>query len=156
MPNDAIAPDTEPSSAEYSTIWVAYALQAMGVFGFVLGPLIGLFINYVRRDAEGAGFIASHHSWLIRTFWWTLLWYLLCVAVILAGAWPIISEVVREAIRTGGHGHEFSLGIAWDAIFATVGAAMLGGLGILVVWVWNLYRIVRGGFRLVDRRPAPY
>jgi len=75
--------------------------------------------------------------------------------VILAGAWPIIGEIAREAIRTGGHAHEFSFGIAWDAIFASVGAAMAGGLGILVVWIWNLYRIVRGGLRLADGRPAP-
>jgi uncharacterized membrane protein len=155
MPHDASTPDTEPRSAEWSWVSVAYALQAIGVFGFVLGPLIGLIINYARRDAEGVGFIASHHGWLIRTFWWTLLWYLLCLAVILAGAWPIVSEVVREAIRTGGHAHDFRLGIAWDAIFATVGAAMLGALGIVVVWIWNLYRIVRGGLRLADGRPAP-
>jgi len=155
MPTDAIAPDAEPSSAEWSWISVAYALQAIGVFGFLLGPLVGLIINYARRDAEGVGFIASHHGWLIRTFWWTLLWYLLCVAVILAGAWPVITEIAGEAIRTGGHAHEFRFGIAWDAIFASVGAAMAGGLGILGVWIWNLYRIVRGGLRLANGRPAP-
>lgn len=155
MSADFNAADAEPSSTEYSAAWVAYALQATGVFGFVLGPLIGLLISYVRRDAAGAGFIASHHRWLIRTFWWTLAWYLLCLAVIIGGAWPIISEVIREAIRTGGHAHEFSFGIAREAIFATVGAAMAGGLGIVVVWVWNLYRIMRGGFRLAGRSAVP-
>lgn len=149
------AADAEPSSTEYSAAWVAYALQATGVFGFVLGPPIGLVISYVRRDAAGAGFIASHHRWLIRTFWWTLAWYLLCLAVIIAGAWPIISEVIREAIRTGGHASEFNFGIDWDTIFATVGAAVLGGLGIVGVWIWNLYRIMRGGFRLADRSAVP-
>ena len=155
MSADFSAADAEPSSSEYSTAWVAYALQATGVFGFVLGPLIGLVISYARRDAEGAGFIASHHRWLIRTVWWTALGYLSCLAVIFAGAWPIISEVFREAVRAGGQAQEFSFGIAWDSIFATVGAAMLGGLGIVVVWVWNLYRVIRGGFLLADRRPAP-
>jgi uncharacterized membrane protein len=155
MSADFNAPDAEPSSSEYSTAWVAYALQATGVFGFVLGPLIGLVISYVRRDAEGAGFIASHHRWLIRTVWWTALGYLACLAVILAGAWPIISDVVREAVRSGGHAQEFSFAIAWDSIFATVGAAMLGGLGIVAVWIWNLYRIMRGAFLLADRSPAP-
>jgi len=155
MSADFSAADAEPSSSEYSTAWVAYALQATGVFGFVLGPLIGLVISYARRDAEGAGFVASHHRWLIRTVWWTALGYLSCLAVIFAGAWPIISEVFREAVRAGGQAQEFSFGIAWDSIFATVGAAMLGGLGIFVVWVWNLYRIMRGGFRLADRSPAP-
>ncbi len=155
MPAEFNAADAEPSSSEYSTAWVAYVLQATGAFGFFLGPLIALIISYVRRDAEGAGYLASHHRWLIRTFWWTALGYLACLAVILGGAWPIISEVVREAIRSGGHASEFSFGIAWDSIFATVGAAMLGGLGIFVVWIWNLYRILRGGFLLAARSPAP-
>ena len=155
MSADFNAADAEPSSTEYSIAWVAYALQATGAFGFLLGPLIGLVISYVRRDAAGVGLLASHHRWLIRTVWWTALGYLVCLAVILGAAWPIASEIVREAIRTGGHAHEFSFGIAWDSIFATVGAAMLGGLGILVVWIWNLYRILRGGFLLAARAPAP-
>ena len=155
MPAEFNVADAEPSSTEYSTAWVAYALQATGAFGFFLGPLTGLVISYVRRDADGAGYLASHHRWLIRTFWWTLAGYLACLAVILAGAWPILSDLVRAAIRSGGHAHEFSFGIAWDSIFATVGAAMLGGLGMVVVWIWNLYRILRGGFLLADRSPAP-
>ena len=100
MPAEFNAADAEPSSTEYSVAWVAYALQATGVFGFLLGPLVGLVISYARRDVAGAGYLASHHRWLIRTVWWTALGYLACLAVILAGAWPIISEVVREAIRT--------------------------------------------------------
>jgi uncharacterized membrane protein len=155
MPAEAIAPQVEPSSTEYSAIWVAYALQATGALGFVFGPLIGLVINYVRRDAADAGFIASHHRWLIRTFWWTALGYLACLVVIVAGAWPIVGELVREAIRAGGQLREFSFSIAWESIFATVGAAMLGGLGMLAVWVWNIYRILRGGFLLADRQPTP-
>jgi uncharacterized membrane protein len=155
MPAEFNAADAEPSSTEYSVAWVAYALQATGVFGFLLGPLVGLVISYVRRDVAGAGYLASHHRWLIRTVWWTALGYLACLAVIFFGAWPIISEIFREAIRTGGQAQEFSFGIAWDSIFATVGAAMLGGLGIVVVWIWNLYRIMRGGFLLADRSPAP-
>ena len=155
MSSDTTAPDAEPSSTDFSTIWVAYALQATGVLGFVLGPLVGLIIDYARRDAEGSGFIASHHRWLIRTFWWSALGYLACLAVILAGAWPIVAEIVREAIRTGGHAEEFNFGMAWTSLFTTVGAAMLGGLGMVVVWIWNLYRLMRGAFLLADRSPAP-
>lgn len=155
MSADFNAADAEPSSTEYSVAWVAYVLQATGIFGFLLGPLVGLIVSYVRRDAAGAGFLASHHRWLIRTVWWTGLGYLVCLAVILGAAWPIASEIVREAIRSGGQAQEFSFGIAWDSIFATVGAAMVGGLGIVVVWVWNLYRILRGALLLAERSPAP-
>lgn len=155
MTAEALDPETEPSSTEYSTIWVAYVLAATGPLGFVIGPLAALVVNYVRRDAADAGYIATHHRWLIRTFWWTLGLYLLCLAVILAGAWQIIADVVIEALRTGGHAREFSFGFDWDSLFATLGAAMVGGLGILCVWIWNIYRILRGAFLLGDRRPAP-
>ena len=155
MPTDTVAPELEPSSTEYSTIWVAYALHVTGALGFLLGPLVGLIINYARRDADGVGFIGSHHRWLIRTVWWTMLWYLLCLVVIVAGAWPIIGSILDEALRSGGQAQQFAFGIAWESIFATVGAAMAGGLGIVVVWIWNLYRVVRGAFRLADRSPAP-
>lgn len=154
MSTEAVA-DREPSSTEYSLGWVAYALQATGAFGFVLGPLAGLIVSYVRRDAADAGYVASHHRWLIRTFWWTALWYGLSLAVIVVGAWPILSEIVAAAIRSGGRAEEFSFGLAWEALFATVGAAMLGGLGMVVTWIWNVYRILRGAFLLGDRRPAP-
>lgn len=155
MSADFNAADDEPSSTEYATAWVAYALQATGAFGFLLGPLVGVIIDYARRDAAGAGYVGSHHRWLIRTFWWTGLGYLVCLAVIIAGAWPIVSDVVREAIRVGGNAQAFSFAVAWDSIFATVGAAMLGGLGMVAVWIWNLYRIVRGGLRLAGRRAVP-
>lgn len=156
--NDDVAAGSEaqPPSGEFSTIWVAYALHAVGAVGFFLGPLVGLIINYVKRDGAEAGFIASHHRWLIRTFWWTLAAYLVCLIVILAGVWPIVSDVVRESIRSGGGTAPIvSLNISWDSIFATVGAAMLGGLGIVVAWIWYVYRLVRGGLLLADTQPAP-
>jgi len=155
MPSDNIAHDAEPSSTEYSTIWVAYALQATGALGFVFGPLVALIISYVRSDAADAGFIASHYRWLIRTFWWTLLGYLLSLTLIFAGVWPIVGDIVHEAIRTGGRVQELSIDIPWQQLFTSIGAAMAGGIGIAIVWVWNLYRIVRGAVLLAERSPAP-
>jgi len=155
MSSEFNAGQAGPSTGQYSAVWVAYALQAAGVFGFVIGPLVALIISYARRDADGAGFIASHHRWLIRTFWWASLGYLACLAVIIAGVWPIVGDLVGEAIRGGGQVQEFRFDIAWESIFATIGAAMIGGLGLVVVWIWNLYRIVRGAFLLADRSAAP-
>jgi uncharacterized membrane protein len=155
MTTEAITPEAEPSSTDTSIAWVAYALQATGALGFVLGPLAAVVISYVRRNAADAGYVASHHRWLIRTFWWTALWYLLCLAVIVGGAWPMLAEIIGEAIRTEGQATEFTFGFAWEALFATMGAAVLGGLGIVVVWIWNIYRILRGAFLLGDRSPAP-
>jgi uncharacterized membrane protein len=150
---DPIA-DREPPSAEFSLAWAAYVLHGVGAVGFFPGPLVGLSINYSRRGADGAGFIASHHRWLIRTAWWTLAGYLLCLGIIIAGVWPLVADVVREAIRTGGDVQTFAFSFEWEAIFLTAGAAMLGGLGLFCLWAWFVYRIVRGALRLADARPA--
>ena len=155
MTTEAIAPAAEPSSTDFSIAWVAYALQATGALGFVLGPLAAVVISYARRNAADAGYIASHHRWLIRTFWWTALWYLVCLAVIFGGAWPILSEIIGKAIDSGGAATEFSFGFSWQALFATAGTAMAGVTGIVIVWIWNIYRILRGAFLLGDRSPAP-
>ena len=50
---------------------VAYVLH---LFGAIAGipSIIGLILNYVSR--RGYGDIAtSHHDWMIRSFWWALL-----------------------------------------------------------------------------------
>ena len=51
--------------------WWMYMLHAasflfsLGAFSFV--PLI---INYVQRPSTGGTFVHSHHTWMIRSFWW--------------------------------------------------------------------------------------
>ena len=35
------------------------------------------------------------------------------------------------------------------------GAAVLGGLGVAIVWLWVVYRLIRGAIRLSDGRAAP-
>jgi len=45
------------------------AVPLMGIVG-----IAGLIVAYVKRaDAQGT-WVASHFSWLIRTFWYSLLW----------------------------------------------------------------------------------
>ena len=52
---------------------VVYALQALS-FAFGVTALIGLIINYVKRDDVAGTVYQSHFDWQIRTFWWGLLW----------------------------------------------------------------------------------
>ncbi len=42
------------------------------VFG-LLG-IVGVIVCYVKRDDATGTWVASHLTWLIRTFWWSLLW----------------------------------------------------------------------------------
>ncbi len=74
---------------------LAYALFAVAVLvglissGVVaFAPLVGIagiagvIVAYVKRpDARGT-WVESHFTWLIRTFWWSLLWSLVAGAVL--------------------------------------------------------------------------
>ncbi|MDQ6618133.1 MAG: hypothetical protein M3Z31_00295 [Pseudomonadota bacterium] len=45
------------------------ALPLFGLLGF-----IGVIVAYVKRDEARGTWVASHFRWLIRTFWYSLLW----------------------------------------------------------------------------------
>ncbi|MCG7897711.1 MAG: hypothetical protein JAY99_06650 [Candidatus Thiodiazotropha lotti] len=63
-----------------------YALQAAS-FLFVITLLIGVIINYVKRDDVKGTWLESHFRWQIRTFWFVLLWSIIgfITTVILIG-----------------------------------------------------------------------
>lgn len=52
---------------------VVYALQAAG---FVVGVtwIAAVIVNYVKLDDVKGTWLESHFRWQIRTFWWSLLW----------------------------------------------------------------------------------
>ena len=60
---------------------VVYALQALG-FLWGLTAVVGVIINYVKREDARGTVYESHFDWQIRTFWWALAW--LVVGVVLA------------------------------------------------------------------------
>jgi uncharacterized membrane protein len=68
---------------------VVYALQAIGLLPFapVLPWIVGVVIDYVKRDDAASTWLASHFRWQIRTFWWALLWALIggILAFVLVG-----------------------------------------------------------------------
>jgi uncharacterized membrane protein len=74
-----------------------------------------LVLNYIKRDRYDELF-DSHHVWMIRSFWWALLWVVLGLVTV------------------------FIL-IGWVILF--------------VVWVWYIYRHVRGLIALLNGEPMP-
>lgn len=84
---------------------VVYILQACSIFGYV-PAIVAVIINYVKLDDARGSRWESHFRWQIRTFWLTLLGYIISAPLFL-----------------------------------------LFGLGALVlfgVWVWSVYRVVKG------------
>ncbi|MCC7114784.1 MAG: hypothetical protein IT520_10425 [Burkholderiales bacterium] len=77
-----------------TAVLVAYALYAIAAIGGVISSglvhfaplvaiagIVGVIVAYVKRgDARGT-WVESHCTWLIRTFWWSLLWSVVAVAI---------------------------------------------------------------------------
>ena len=124
-PAPAPAPDAAAGGPPISAGLLAYALFGTAAvialvssgFHFVaplmgLVGIAGLIVAYVKRgDAQGT-WVASHFTWLIRTFWYSLLWglvggvVLLVLGIILIGIpialliWAVASIwVIYRVIR---------------------------------------------------------
>ncbi len=79
----APGPDDEKLKSAKTITLVVYGLQAVA---FIVGitAIIAIIINYVKRaDVQGT-WLASHFKWQIRTFWYSLLWSIVGVALLFA------------------------------------------------------------------------
>lgn len=79
-------PTIEPPVSAALVVYALYALTAAVSLlsaGFHIVPLlslvgvIGLIIAYMKRGAARGTWVASHFSFLIRTFWWAMLFGIL-------------------------------------------------------------------------------
>ncbi|HEY0588627.1 MAG TPA: DUF4870 domain-containing protein [Pseudoduganella sp.] len=66
--------DSQTQSAKDWAFWL-YLGHGLSVF-FTLGAasFIPLILNYIKRDDSAGTFVHSHHGWMIRSFWWYLVW----------------------------------------------------------------------------------
>jgi uncharacterized membrane protein len=99
---------------ERTLVLVSYVLHLIGAVAG-LTSIVGLVINYVKRDRYDDLF-DSHHAWMIRSFWWAILWVV----------------------------------IGLITIFILLGWAIL-----FLVWVWYIYRHVRGLINFLNGEPMP-
>lgn len=65
-------PDT-PTESTVQITHITYGLYALGLLTGIFA-IAGLIVAYIKRDDAAGTYLASHYSWLIRTFWWGLLW----------------------------------------------------------------------------------
>lgn len=78
---------------------VLYGLHTLAPFTAWTLAIVAVIVNYVKRIDESDALYARHHGYMIRTFWWALLWlvvtsplYLLfflpgLIATMLVGCW---------------------------------------------------------------------
>lgn len=118
MPNDV----QQAELRKY--VFAVYILQALG-FVTLITPLVGVVINYVKRDDLRGNWMESHFRWQLATFWYGLFWLVLGVIttpilvghVVLAGltiwliyriarGWICLVDGKQMYLVTGGDRHE--------------------------------------------------
>lgn len=115
------APENRGTTEDRTLPAIVYAL-------FLLGPvngltvLIGLIIAYANRDVAGPN-MASHHTFLIRTFWIGLIACLASGAVMLFGL--ILSFILIGIPFVVLGGIAFGLVTLWFVIRCVVGLIYL-------------------------------
>src|ERR671911_1871795 len=91
MMNAPTYPNVNTSQSLYDWTQIIYGLHALSLVTGILGAasvvgafligwpsIIAVIMNYIKRsDASGTWF-ESHFRWQIRTFWFGLLWAVLC------------------------------------------------------------------------------
>ena len=126
----------------FTLVGVTYGLYGFGLF-LVWPALIGVVIAYVKRK-DVPEILASHYRWLINTFWWWLIAWAVIVGAMLFVIIPNALEIERT-MKSG------SINVPWELM----GAGIFGGLGVAIVWLWVVYRLIRGAIRLSDGLAAP-
>ncbi len=105
------------TSGDRTVMQLLYGLHTLAWFSGGVFAVIALIINYIRRSTESDALYIDHHNYMIRTFWWTLLWL-----VVLSPLW---------------------------LMFFLPGAIAYG-----VVWLWYLYRCIKGWVRFNQHQPS--
>jgi uncharacterized membrane protein len=71
------------TEGERNVVIIAYILHALGVLTAGVITIAAVILGHLKVNDTNSAFIRSHHRWLLRTFWWGLLWYLICGALLL-------------------------------------------------------------------------
>ena len=62
---------------------VVYILQGLSIFVGITA-IVGVVINYLKKEDAAGTLYESHFTWQIRTFWWGLAWSVLGFILIFA------------------------------------------------------------------------
>lgn len=61
---------------------VVYVVYIVGLFTVGLVTIAGLIMAYIKRGNAAGTWVESHYSWLIRTFWWSLLFTIIGILLL--------------------------------------------------------------------------
>src|SRR5262249_55512917 len=132
-----------PATKEFTVAWIAYLCYLASSL-FLWPAIIGLIISYSRRGRAESGFIDSHHRWMLRSFWYSQLWFPSAFIVFMYGIWPTLMHILSPVLDAAMTGREpviddFDFDISWGMIFHTISAASIGVIGFALTWFWFVY-----------------
>lgn len=102
-----------------------YLLDLLGVATFAVTAVVGVSLNYARRERVRDTIYASHFAWQIRSFWWAF------GAAAVGGVLILVAEA---------------------GVMPQLGAP--GALVILIALFWFVYRILKGYMWLTAGEPV--
>ena len=103
-PGSTVNPPVNAATLVYVLFAIAVVgtLLSSGLVAFAplvgLAGIIGVVIAYVKRGEAQGTWVASHFTWLIRTFWWSLLWDVLGALVLVTLGLILIGIPIAIAI----------------------------------------------------------
>jgi uncharacterized membrane protein len=70
--------DFEPkSSSDRTVMHILYGMHTIAWASMGTLAVIALIVNYIKRGDESDAIYVAHHNYMISTFWWALLWFVL-------------------------------------------------------------------------------
>ena len=81
MSEEIVAPDVAEMKLLKNLTQVVYILYALSYFAGITA-IIGIIINYVKKEEVVGTWLESHFRWQIRTFWFGLLWAVIGAATV--------------------------------------------------------------------------
>ena len=86
MSEEIVVPDEAKIKSLRTLTQVVYVLYALSYFTGITA-IVGIIINYIKKEEVAGTWLESHFRWQMRTFWFGLLWAVIgaLTAVILVG-----------------------------------------------------------------------
>lgn len=121
---------------------ISYALYLFSYFTAGLTWIIPIVMNYIKRDEVRGTWLYSHFDWQIKTFWYSIVFFVIGAIMLVMGYGSAI----------------LGFGISGGASSVGWGGSLIGTLGLVVMiftTLWHLYRIVRGWIALAQHKAVP-
>lgn len=115
---------------------ITYLLYLVSYFTAGLLWIVPIILNYLKRNDAKGTWLASHFTWQIHTFWYSIIGCVIGIAVMFFSAGSLGISAFTESQN---------LAVSSFLIFG------MGALLFLLSILWHLYRIVRGWIALTNR-----